>query len=187
MQLSRKKVLWILVFLLLFSGGIGGGYFYFSKKSVQTQSGAETPQADIQSQDFSSVRVYYPAEGRLMMEERRVKRQASVVASAEAIAEEYLKGPARGKSDVPQGAKLLGAYIGSDGVLYVDLSDEFRRNFQGDALTEYLVLKGLYESIISNVGGMDDVKVIIEGKEIESIGGHLFAMYPLKNTLTEVK
>ena len=106
---------------------------------------------------------------------------------AEEIVGAYLGGPSRGKSDVPQGARVLGAYSGNDGVLYIDISDEFRKNFQGDAMAEYLLLKGLYESIISNVSGINDVKVLIEGKEIESIGGHLFAMYPLKDMLAEIK
>lgn len=141
-----------------------------------------------EADDSSFVKVYFPSEGRLIMEERKVKRMGSVTVSAEEIVEEFLKGPLhREKSEVPHGAKVLGLYFGTDGILYVDLSDEFRRNFHGDALSEFLLLKGLYESIISNVAGIDDVKILIEGKEMESIGGHLFALYPLKNTLTEVR
>lgn len=191
MQINKKRILWVLAFILLFSGGIVGGFFYFSNNFAFKQPPTATPQAKEQAEDFSFVRVYYPSEGRLIMEERRVKRQASIPAIAWAIVEEFLKGPSNmanmGKSDVPMGTKLLGIYSGSDGILYVDLSDEFRRNFQGDALTEFLLLKGIYESIISNVTGIDDVKVIIEGKEIESIGGHILALYPLKNELTEVR
>ena len=86
---------------------------------------------------------------------------------------------------IPPGVKVLGLYQGSDGILYVDFSDELRRNFQGDAAAEFLLLRGLYESIISNVKGVDDVKVLIEGKEIESIGGHVLALYPLKATVGE--
>ena len=187
MALNKKRFAWISVFVILFAGGIAGGYFYFSKGSVLRQIVQTPQQPDSQDQDLTSVRVYYPSQGRLVMEERRVKKQASVVASAEEIAGAYLKGPTRGGSDVPQGARVLGVYSGNDGVLYIDISDEFRKNFQGDAMAEYLLLKGLYESIISNVSGIDDVKLLIEGKEIESIGGHLFAMYPLKNMLTEIK
>jgi spore germination protein GerM len=107
---------------------------------------------------------------------------------AEEIVKEFLRGPSQmNRSGIPVATKLLGIYPGNDGILYVDLSDEFRRNFQGDAIGEFLLLKGLYDSILSNVTGVDDVKIVIEGKEIESIGGHLFALYPLKNTLSEAK
>ncbi|GAB4418856.1 MAG: hypothetical protein OHK0032_14800 [Thermodesulfovibrionales bacterium] len=184
MGIGRGKLLLVLLFIFLLGGGIAGGYLYFSKRFTQTVETA--PQVEEQAGDFSFVRVYYPSEGRLVMEERRVRRQTSIVSIAEASVSEFLKGPLhKEKSDVPSGAKLLGVYYGSDGVLYVNLSDEFRRNFQGDAMAEFMVLKGLYETVISNVPGIGDVKVIIEGKEIESLAGHIYTLYPLKDALSE--
>jgi hypothetical protein len=59
-----------------------------------------------------------------------------------------------------------------------------RRNFQGDALSEYLLLKGIYESLVSNVQDFQDVKLLVEGKEIETLGGHFYLKYPLKNTFS---
>jgi hypothetical protein len=78
---------------------------------------------------------------------------------------------------------LLGLYKDASQVLYADLSDELRRNFQGDALDEYLLLKGIYETIISNLRDVQDVKILIEGKEAETLGGHLYLKFPLKNTV----
>lgn len=188
MPIHRRRILWVSVFVLLFSGGIAGGYFYFAGTFGNTQKGEIMAEPQKQADDSSFVKVYFPSEGRLIMEERKVKRLGSVTVSAEEIVEEFLKGPSqRGKSDVPPGTKVLGLYFGTDGILYVDLSDEFRRNFHGDALSEFLLLKGLYESIISNVNGVGDVKILIEGKEMESVGGHLLILYPLKNTLAEVR
>jgi hypothetical protein len=80
---------------------------------------------------------------------------------------------------LPAGARLLGVYFGTDGILYVEFSEEFRSNFRGDALTEYLLLRGLYESLMSNIAGIEDVKVLVEGGEIESLGGHIYANLPL--------
>jgi spore germination protein GerM len=99
--------------------------------------------------------------------------------------EEYLKGPAGGKAtSLPKNARLLGVYKGADRILYIDISGEFRRNFQGDAFAEFLLLKSLYESLISNVEDIQDVKVLIEGKEAETLGGHLYLVYPLKDIVT---
>ena len=188
MPINKRKILWVLVFILLFSGGIGGGFFYFAEHFGGKQKGETLPESQRHDDDSSFVKVYFPSEGRLIMEERRVKRLGSVTVSAGEIVEEFLKGPSqRERSDVPPGTKVLGIYFGTDGIVYVDLSDEFRRNFHGDVLSELLLLKGLYESIISNVTGVDDVKILIEGKEMESIGGHLYSLYPLKTALTEVR
>ena len=81
--------------------------------------------------------------------------------------------------------KILGIYRGTDKILYVNLSDEFRRNFQGDVMAEFLLLKGLYESLISNIDDVQDVKVLIEGNELETLGGHLYLKYPLKGLVTQ--
>ena len=104
---------------------------------------------------------------------------------ADATVEEYLKGP-RDKegSVIPKDTKILGIYRGADKILYINLSDEFRRNFQGDVMAEFLLLKGLYESLISNIDDIQDVKVLVEGKELETLGGHLYLRYPLKEMVT---
>jgi spore germination protein GerM len=189
MAIDKKKALLIVLFLLLFGGGIAGGYLFVSKRYTAARVEKQNvPESPVQGDDSAFVRVYYPTEGRLVMEERKIKR-ASEISMAEETVGEFLKGPSKaagtGKSVIPQGTKVLGLYPGSDGILYVDLSDEFRRNFQGDAAAEFLLLRGLYESVISNVKGVDDVKILIEGKEIESVGGHLLALSPLKATVGE--
>lgn len=187
MQPDKKKVFLLVSFLVLFGAGIAGGYLYFSGRILHKQSVETIPQPEERYDDSSTVRVYYPSGGQLVMEERKVPRQFSDVLVAEAAIKEFLKGPSirtnageAGKSELPAGTRLLGVYPGNDKILYVNLSDEFRRNFQGDALKEFMLLKGLYESIISNVQGIEDIKIVIEGKEIESIGGHILILYPLK-------
>ena len=188
MAIDRKKALLIILFLLLFGAGIAGGYLFVSKRYAAHVEKQGTPESSLQGDDSAFVRVYYPSEGRLIMEERKIRRASEILMAEETVGE-FLKGPSKAggtaKGVIPQGTKVLGLYHGSDGILYVDLSDEFRRNFQGDAAAEFLLLRGLYESIISNVKGVDDVKIIIEGKEIESVGGHLLALYPLKATVGE--
>jgi spore germination protein GerM len=186
MQKGRKTYLWIAAFVLLFAAGIAGGYLSFSSRHVPERPVSEEKTSEEQAGEFSLLRVYFPSEGRLFMEGRKVKRADAPV--SEAAIEEFLRGtPRKGKSEVPAGTRLLGLYRGADGILYVDLSDEFRRNFQGDAMTEFLLLKGLYETVISNSQGLDDVKILIEGKEIESIGGHVYAFFPLKEVLRRLE
>jgi hypothetical protein len=133
------------------------------------------------------VRISHPREGKLEMTERKLPKRTKNIAVAEAVIEEFFRGAING-SPIPKDVKLLGLYRDMNQILYVDLSDELRRNFQGDAFDEYLVLKGMYESLISNVQDFQDLKVLVEGKEIESLGGHFFLKYPLKNTvMTEPK
>lgn len=185
--MASKKYLWIPVFLLLFAAGMTGGYFYFSKKfpsqALPTKETEEKIGRAIEN--MFTLRIYYPAGGRLQMEERKVQRKTIQMTVAEAVISEFLKGPVNvSVSEIPKDTKLIGLYRGDDGMLYVNLSDEFRRNFGGDAAAEFLLLRGLYESLISNVYDITDVKILIEGREMESLGGHLYLSYPLKNIVS---
>jgi spore germination protein GerM len=183
MNLKQKSG--IILLLFLFVGGVVGGYLYFSKVIPQEKTASEETANNTKSEDLLSLRIYYPVGDQLQMEERRPPKRTGSTAIAEAAVDEYLKGSAVATiAYLPRGARLLGLYKGTDGMLYIDLSDEFRRNFQGDVFAEFLLLKGLYESIISNVQDIQDIKILIEGKETETLGGHLFLLYPLKDMVS---
>jgi spore germination protein GerM len=137
------------------------------KKQIREESAAE----DV---DYTYLKLYYPYNNRLNMEDRRVPRTDSRIGAANSTVLEFLKGPAGVTgSYVPEGAELLGIYPGEEGILYIDFSEGVRNNFQGDALGEFLFLRGLYESLLSNVYGVAGVKLLIEGQEADSIGGHI--------------
>ncbi|MEW6416951.1 MAG: GerMN domain-containing protein [Nitrospirota bacterium] len=183
--MNIRKLIGVILLILIFLGGAAGGYLYFSKVFTKERRGEEIAGTLTGAEDLFSLRIYYPVGDRLRIEERRLPRRTAQLAIAEAAVEEYLKGPAGiAVSNIPRDARLLGLYKDADRILYVDLSDEFRRNFQGDALIEILLLKGLYESLISNTSDIQDVRVLIEGKEIETLGGHLYLLYPLKDMVS---
>jgi spore germination protein GerM len=182
--MNAKRLSIILLLSLLFLGGLGAGYFYFSKSSHKQAPDDQVPILP-QTEDLFTLKIYYPLGTQLEIEERRLQRRTTQIAIAEALVEEFLKGPTGIKTpEMPKDVRLLGIYFDENKILYVDLSDEFRRNFQGDALTEFLLLKGLYESLSSNIGNIEDVKVLIEGVEKETLGGHLYLSYPLKDMVS---
>jgi hypothetical protein len=175
----------IVLLAVLFLAGVIGGYLVFMKVFPQDMPPEDADESLIMQGDLFYLRMYFPVNDRLVMEERRLPRRSAQIAIAEAAVEEFLKGPSGGViSDIPSDARLLGLYKDTDQILYVDLSDEFRRNFQGDAYTEFFLLKGLYETLISNVPDIQDIKILIEGKEIETLGGHLYLLYPLKASIS---
>ena len=106
--------------------------------------------------------IYYPAGGRLQMERRRKAQRKTYrrMTAAEAVISEFLKGPVNvSVRKWPKNTKLIGLYRGDDGMLYGDLSDEFRRNFSGACGSEFLLLRGLYESLTSNVYDIADENI----------------------------
>ena len=181
----KQKVIWIFLIILFFIAGAAGSYFlmkYLAPAGTRQAAEEQELQAT-EGQDLFTVRLLLPKDQKLEMAERKLKKRLKSTAFAEAVVEEFFKESANAYA-IPQQVKILGIYRDMNQVLYIDLSDELRRNFQGDALDEYLLLRGLYESLVSNVQDFQDLKVLVEGKEIETLGGHLSLKYPLKSVVT---
>lgn len=180
----NNKTVWISLIFVFFLVGAAGSYFlmrYFAPGPNQTLHNEPGLQS-VEGQDLMVIRLYLPKNGKLEMTERKLPRRTEIIAIAEAVIEEFFRTPETG-SPIPQGVKVSGIYRDAGLNLYLDLSDELRRNFQGDALSEYLVLKGIHDSLMANLQDFQDLKVLVEGKEIESLGGHFYLKYPLKSTL----
>jgi hypothetical protein len=176
----------VALFFALFIGGTIGGYVLLTSGVFEKKS-ANKVEYTAQGTEYSYVKIYYPYGGRLQMEERRLRKEVTRQNIAEATVAEYLRGPAGVKdSYVPDEVEVLGLYFGNDNILYIDLSERFSRGFQGDALAEFLLIRGLYESVLSNVYGVSRLKVLIEGKEVESIGGHISIAKPLGEVMSQV-
>jgi len=181
----KTKIIWIFLIIIFFIAGAAGSYFLMKYLApAGTQQASEEQELHLtESQDLITVRLLLPKKQKLEMAERKLKKRMKSTAFAEAVVEEFFK-EAGNTHAIPQQVKLLGIYRDIHQILYIDFSDELRRNFQGDALDEYLLLKGLYESLVSNVQDFQDLKVLVEGKEIETLGGHLLLKYPLKSLVT---
>jgi spore germination protein GerM len=175
----------VAVFALLFAAGIAVGYFFY-KGGFSLLSGGNRAANQSQTDGANTLlSLYFPVGDHLQFENREAGGAVSRMALAAATIREFLKGPmGKVQSHIPSDTRLLGIYPGDDGILYIDLSDEFSRNFDGDALSEFLLLKGLNETVLANVYGIDGVKVLIEGKEAESLGGHISLLSPLGETVS---
>jgi hypothetical protein len=186
--MENKKNIIVVVVLLLFIAALSGWlftkYYYIpsgKNNSPLIELKEDIPQNQaafgITEEDTITVKIFYPSEDGVTPEDKTVQNKPLPVSMAEVVLAEYLKGLKGWSKDT----KLIGIYRDRNSVLYIDLSEEFRRNFSGDARQEYYLLKSLFDTVITNVAGTEDVRLLIEGKEIESIGGHFSILYGLKS------
>jgi hypothetical protein len=155
--------------------------FMEKEKPLVEQTGPVKPGAELTGLQETKVPVifFYASPTGLAREEKAVTGNPLPVKMAEGLVLEYIKG-------LPQELRqtmIKGIYRDSSRILYLDLSDDFRRSFSGDARYEYYVVKGLYQTIITNVPDIRDVRILIEGREVETIGGHVSILRPLKESL----
>lgn len=126
-----------------------------------------------------TVKIFYPSENEIQLKEKKIYTNFLPVNIAEEVIKEYLKELKGSLSNT----RLLGVYRDSNNIIYIDLSDDIRRYFSESARFEYNLLESLLKTILSNVPGAEDVKLVIEGKEIESIGGHFYCLLTLKSSI----
>ncbi|GBE04784.1 hypothetical protein BMS3Abin10_00400 [bacterium BMS3Abin10] len=79
----------------------------------------------------------------------------------------------------PHNVKLLDLYMDKNGIIYADLSSELRKNFNGDASEEYQLILDLYDRMKKSIPGFSSLKILIDGKEVESFGGHIDISKPI--------
>jgi spore germination protein GerM len=187
MRKSRLTFFIILPIVILIAG-ISAGYYYFIWKdddSTGSRSLIALKEKEKLVSDTQDVKVFYPEGAALNIMVIKIKQTFDTMKIAEtAIGELFNRNTIPNKEAFPPNTKVMGIYYGIDKILYVDLSPEIKRNFQGDALKEFLIIRSIYETAISNVE-LDDVKILINGKEEDTIGGHYSISSPIKRIATQ--
>lgn len=87
----------------------------------------------------------------------------------------YIKGLS---SPVPKGTRLLSSEKKGD-IAYLNFSKEIKDNFPGGSTNEMLVVYGIVNTACS-IEGVKRVQILIEGKKIDTLGGHLEISEPLE-------
>lgn len=167
-------VLWA-IFSALFIAGIYGGYLYFSEKAAPEEE--EAASVPVSQEDTAFLKVYYPVGGSLKMQERPVPRKSDP--SEEALKELFKGRETQGAVAVPRDVKVNAVYKGEDGIVYADLSDEVKTNFEGSALDELMLVTAIYETLSANNPMMADAVILVEASEADSIGGHISIARPV--------
>jgi germination protein M len=118
--------------------------------------------------------VVAPSGRRLAAESQEIPLEPSVQEQAAQVVELLL----RRSTAFPRGVKLREIFITSQGVAYVDLSQELVSNHPGGTSAEELTVFSLTNTLITNFPAIKMVRLLVEGREIQTIAGHLDLTVP---------
>jgi spore germination protein GerM len=90
-------------------------------------------------------------------------------------------------SAVPAGTTLRALFITANGEAYVDFSGELARAHPGGSLNEMLTVYTLVDVLTVNLPAITTVQLLIEGKEVDTLAGHVDLRRPLVQNLTWVE
>jgi len=91
--------------------------------------------------------------------------------------------PAPHVSAIPAGTKLRTVFFTKAGEVYVDLSADLQANHPGGTTNETLTVYALVSALTANLPAVTGVQILVEGKEVETLAGHLDLRRPIEQDL----
>lgn len=90
-------------------------------------------------------------------------------------------------SAIPPGTKLRALFVSERGEAYVDLSREMSSAHPGGALNELLTVYTIVNALTANLPAVTAVQVLVDGKEVDTLAGHVDLRRPLAENLAWVQ
>lgn len=148
------------------------------------------PAVDPASQRKITATLYFVSEDgmSLVPVQREISHAEAVVEQARHIVEAQL-GPGEQPlaSAIPNGTTLRAIYLSERGDLFVDLSPEVTKNHIGGALDELFTVYALVNAVTVNLPAIQRVQLLIDGKETDTLAGHVDLRNPLSRNMAWVR
>lgn len=132
---------------------------------------------------------YVSADGsELVPASREVEYGATPGEQARRIAEAQLQpAPAGRLSAIPTGTTVRGFYMGSKGEAYLDVSRDIITGHTGGSLDEALTVYAIVNALTVNLADVTSVQILVEGKAVDTLAGHVDLRRPLVRSLKWVR
>jgi spore germination protein GerM len=125
---------------------------------------------------------------RLMRVERDVPFGEDTLEQARQIVEAQIAPVAQPLvSAVPEGTKLRTIFVTSRGDVFVDLSRELVTGHSGGSTNELLTVYTIVNALCANLPAVRSVALLVDGKQVETLAGHVDLSRPLEKNLTWVQ
>jgi spore germination protein GerM len=122
-----------------------------------------------------------PGGDALVPVEQDVPYAAAPADQARRIVERQLAAaPAGQTSPIPPGTTLRALFLTSRGEAYVDLSKEIVSGHPGGSLHEALTIYAIVNALTVNLPDITAVQVLVDGREVDTLVGHLDLRHPLR-------
>lgn len=150
----------------------------------------ESSVADTPLPERTAVHLYFVDKGKsyLAAEERVLVQSDDPAQFGRSILETLIAGPEQGLAPtLPKAVGLNALYITPDGTAYVDLTESVSTMHPGGSETELLTIYSIVNSLVLNVDGIKMVKILIDGRESDTLAGHVDLRLPFNANMLMVR
>lgn len=88
---------------------------------------------------------------------------------------------------IPEGTTLRAFYVTERGDAFVDLSGQLSSAHPGGSMTELLTVYAIVNAVTANLPAVMRVQILIDGKEVDTVAGHVDVRRPLASDMSLVR
>jgi hypothetical protein len=142
--------------------------------------------APVETAHITATLFYGSSDGRTLVPVRRdVPLATGVVEQGRQILNvQFQDAPQPYVQVVPKGTKLRAFYVTERGDAFVDLSGDVVSAHPGGSMTELLTVYAIVNAVTTNLPAIQRVQLLVEGKEVDTIAGHVDVRRPLERDAT---
>jgi spore germination protein GerM len=182
---SRKKGGIGKVFVFLIMVGVGLFLAYHFRQEIMDFLSpllAKKPEKKIAAKGKKVVTLFFSEEeGEFLVgEKREISKRDRVEEEAKETIAELIEGPHGGFiPTLPSHSKLLTLQIDAQGLAKVNFDQTLSREHPGGSSAEMLTIYSIVNSLTLNFPQIKRVQILIDGKVVESIAGHISLKQPV--------
>lgn len=159
----------------------GVAWFGYQQATVHTPAGSIQKLPDSSSAANPAnggipVKIYQITDKGIVESQRSIANETAAVKKAELLIAEFLKLLPR-RAEEP---KLLAVFRDRENRYYIDISSAVAVHAIGDTAREYQFLRALVLTLTTNIQGVEEVQILIDGKETSTLGGHILLTSSLR-------
>ncbi len=147
--------------------------------------GVAPDMSTLSPQEKFQVQLYFSdaSTGELIAQTRSIPKLPLLESQIKLVLNELIAGPKLGQlqATIPPESQLREFYLDEQGCAYLDFDAKLKRNHPGGAFAELLTIASLVNTATRNFTQIKQVKLLINGAEIETLAGHIdtrFAFTP---------
>jgi spore germination protein GerM len=115
--------------------------------------------------------------------QREVPFATTVVEQARVIVEAQMAAAPPLVSAIPAETKLRDVFITERGDAFIDLSGDVTAKHPGGSLSEIFTVYTLVNALTVNLPAVTHVQILVDGKEVDTLAGHVDLRHPLAKNL----
>ena len=192
-QLPRsRRTMWV-IFSIGVAGIVVGIWLVMTMLPRWLGSEASTKPTPVtaaaEARKIHATLFYVAGDGSALMPvSREVPLGATPAEQARRIIEAQLQpAPSGMYSPIPSGTQVHAVFLTAKAEAFVDLSHEIMTGHTGGSLNEALTVFAIVDAITVNLPDVSGVQILVDGKEIDTLVGHIDLRHPLGRSMKWVR